>query len=194
MADLYEVLGVSPSATDKDIKQAYRRRSLETHPDRFPVGSPEQEETTVRFQEVNSAYYVLSDPERRQDYDTKRSSGVGAGGGYGSFPKESDAKANAQFNKEFKSTFETMMGEEGRSKPQLWFGLWAVLGGLAGVVLGFIIFNFPGAMIGAVGGFTLGRIRDVRKKAVYEVFQELPHAEKARLLSGLLTKVMTQVA
>lgn len=188
MADLYNVLGVSPSATDADIKQAYRHRSLETHPDRFPVGSPEQSEATTRFQEVNNAYYVLSDSGRRREYDLKRRTGEGSG--YGSVPKYGGAKANDQFNNEFKATFEQMMGEDGLRQSSHWCGLWAMVGGAAGVVLGFIIFNIPGAMAGAVAGYWLGSVRDVRKKAVGEVFQELPHAEKARMLSTLLGKVM----
>lgn len=194
MADLYEVLGISPSASDSEIKQAYRHRSLETHPDRFPVDSPEQANATSQFQDVNNAYYVLSDAGRRRDYDSKRSSGSSRDAGYGTIPKNPGGKADDQFNKEFRSTFEQMMGEEGLGQSNHWCGIWGMAGGAAGVVLGFIIFNIPGAMAGGVAGYWLGRIRDVRKKAVGEVFQELPHAEKARLLSGLLGKVMGQVS
>lgn len=61
MADLYEVLGVDPSASPEDVKRAYRRKAREHHPD---AGGDEE-----RFKEVTRAYEVLSDPVRRRRYD-----------------------------------------------------------------------------------------------------------------------------
>ncbi len=63
--DYYKILGVSRNATQEEIKRAYRRLALKYHPDRNK-GNKEAEE---RFKEINEAYAVLSDPEKRRQYD-----------------------------------------------------------------------------------------------------------------------------
>ena len=75
MADFYELLGVSRDATPEDIKKAYRRKAREHHPD-ANHGDPEAE---ARFKELSVAYEVLSDPDRRQQYDLYGEAGVGGG-------------------------------------------------------------------------------------------------------------------
>ncbi|MGB1274818.1 MAG: DnaJ C-terminal domain-containing protein [Nannocystaceae bacterium] len=66
--DHYAVLGVKPDATQDDIKSAYRRLALATHPDRHP-GDVEAEE---RFRSISQAYAVLSDPKQRARFNTSR--------------------------------------------------------------------------------------------------------------------------
>src|SRR6188508_3046642 len=63
--DLYDALGVSRGASQDEIKKAYRKLVRQYHPDKNP-GDAEAEE---RFKEVQGAYDVLSDPEKRQAYD-----------------------------------------------------------------------------------------------------------------------------
>src|SRR5437870_2147933 len=64
--DYYEILGVSRSATEDDVKKAYRKLALKYHPDRNPEDRQRSEE---RFKEISEAYQVLSEPERRSLYD-----------------------------------------------------------------------------------------------------------------------------
>ncbi len=66
--DLYEVLGVSPEATQEEIKKAYRRLARKYHPDL----NPGDKEAERRFKEINEAYEVLSDPKKRAEYDQLR--------------------------------------------------------------------------------------------------------------------------
>ncbi|MBI2845687.1 MAG: DnaJ domain-containing protein [Chloroflexi bacterium] len=63
--DYYQTLGLSRGASDKDIKQAYRRLARQYHPDVNPGNQSSQE----KFKEINEAYEVLSDPAKRQKYD-----------------------------------------------------------------------------------------------------------------------------
>ncbi len=80
--DYYEVLGVPRTATEEEIKKAYRKLALQYHPDRNP-GDKEAEE---KFKEIAEAYAVLSDPEKRQRYDRFGHAGVsGSGSGFGGF-------------------------------------------------------------------------------------------------------------
>jgi DnaJ-class molecular chaperone len=70
--DYYNVLGLSPLATETEIRNAYRRLAKQYHPDKSftanrPILSNEQ------FDEINEAYHILSDKKRRQDYDLVRS-------------------------------------------------------------------------------------------------------------------------
>lgn len=61
----YEILGVNRTADEEEIKRAFRRRALRVHPDRNP-GDPR---AAAKFNRVNEAYEVLSDPDRRRAYD-----------------------------------------------------------------------------------------------------------------------------
>ncbi len=78
--DFYEILGVERGCTIEDLKKAYRRLALQYHPDRNP-GSQESED---RFKEINEAYSVLSDPQRREQYDLYGNAGP-AGRGFEGF-------------------------------------------------------------------------------------------------------------
>jgi molecular chaperone DnaJ len=80
--DYYEVLDVARTATEAELKKAYRRLAMKYHPDR----NPNDHEAEERFKEVKEAYEVLTDPQRRAVYDQYGHEGLsGRGGGQGGF-------------------------------------------------------------------------------------------------------------
>ena len=104
--DLYELLGVPHTATDEQIKSAYRKRARELHPD-ANGGDPESE---ARFKEVSLAYEVLSDPDRRARYDRFGPEGVFGQPGAGGFDFD------AGLGDLFEAFFGTMGGGAGRGR------------------------------------------------------------------------------
>jgi len=221
--DYYKILEISPSATQAQIREAYKKAALKHHPDRVPADSPDRAQKTKRFQQINDAYYTLSESSRRKEYDeARRYTGFTGGGrsgassttayddedpeeeiprqappgGFGAwsswFSGQPEAEQSRRSSAQFESVFDEMLREEGMAEgetAQPTGKFWSFVGGLSGGALGFIMANFPGAVAGAVAGNRLGAVRDSRGKSVYQVFQELPQGEKAKLLSDLAARV-----
>ena len=90
--DYYEVLGVDKNASENDIKKAYRKAAMKYHPDKFANATDaEKKDAEEKFKEINEAYQVLSDNEKKQQYDqfghaAFEQGGAGfGGGGFGGF-------------------------------------------------------------------------------------------------------------
>ncbi len=81
--DYYATLGVDKKATPEEIKKAYRKLARRYHPDR----NPDDKQAEAKFKEISQAHDVLSDPEKRKQYDSGSGpfANAGAGGGFGGF-------------------------------------------------------------------------------------------------------------
>lgn len=79
--DYYEVLGVGRTATDQELKSAYRKLAMQYHPDR----NPDNQQAEEQFKELNEAYAVLSNAENRARYDRYGHAGIGNSAGAGSW-------------------------------------------------------------------------------------------------------------
>jgi molecular chaperone DnaJ len=100
--DYYEVLGVRPEASEAEHKKAFRSLAMQCHPDRNP-GDKQAEE---RFKEVNEAYAILSDPDKRAHYDRFGTApGTGAGPNF-----------DSGFGSLFEDIFENFLGGSGRGR------------------------------------------------------------------------------
>ena len=111
MRDYYEILGVERTADDGVLKASYRKLAMEHHPDR----NGGCEEAEGRFKEINEAYSILSDPQKRAAYDRFGHAGVngsgGGGGGNGQFHDVNDI-----FSEVFGDVFGDMFGGRGRQR------------------------------------------------------------------------------
>ena len=77
--DYYEVLGLSKGASEEEIKKAYRKIAIKFHPDK----NPDDKSAEDKFKEAAEAYEVLSNPQKKQQYDQFGHAGMGGQGGFG---------------------------------------------------------------------------------------------------------------
>ncbi len=112
--DFYEVLGVTRGATDEEVKKAYRKLVFEYHPDR----NPNKKEAEAKIRELNAAYEILGDPEKRGTYERLR---------WGWEPRDAppdptailDAMEQKLFEEGHKEVFQAIIKDKVRAKKEL---------------------------------------------------------------------------
>lgn len=104
--DYYSVLGVERNADEATIKHAYRKLAMEYHPDR----NSGDKEAEKKFKEINEAYDVLKDSQRRAAYDQFGHAAF-EGGGFGGFGGARSAQSTHGFGQQFSDVFEDLFGE-----------------------------------------------------------------------------------
>ena len=97
--DYYEILGIAKSASEQEIKKAYKRLAMKYHPDR----NPDNKEAEAKFKELSEAYEVLSDSQKREAYNRFGHEGVHAAGGTSGFGAD-------QFSDVFSDIFSDFFG------------------------------------------------------------------------------------
>lgn len=113
---------------------------------------------------------MLSDPERRRAYDKDH---------------KSAGNKNVDPTAIFTSVFDDLLIPEVANPVYFW----QPIGALAGIILGFIIFNIPGAVFGYYMGSKTGKVRDMKGVSVYEAFSKLPLDKRGQILSDIGKKM-----
>lgn len=109
MTELYEILGVTPDATESEIRRAYRKQAIKWHPDKNPDNPAEAERS---FKLVAEAYEVLSDPEKKEVYDEYGLNGVREGASRGGRGQGHHGFGGGGFHVDPFELFRTIFGGE----------------------------------------------------------------------------------
>jgi curved DNA-binding protein CbpA len=163
--DYYQILGVSSKASPEELRKSYISLSLKHHPDRSTDPT-----STVKFQEIANAYSVLCDPVKRKEYDQSL------------LMSDKDVDPFQLFT----SVFDDLLIPE-VPNPVYYYQL---IGAIAGIILGFIILNIPGAIFGYYFGSKMGKVRDMKGVCVYEAFTSLPIDRRMKILSDISLKIL----
>ena len=112
--DYYEILGVSRTSSQTEIKSAFRRAAMKCHPDLHP-GDKDAEE---QFKKVNEAFSILSDPHKKQMYDQYGHEGINGAGGFGGFNASGFGDVGDIFSSVFGDIFGGGFGSARGGKPR----------------------------------------------------------------------------
>ncbi|KAJ1499923.1 hypothetical protein HMI54_015087 [Coelomomyces lativittatus] len=189
LPNYYSTLHVSQDANFNDILKSYQKLALQLHPELHP----NDQATETAYEELNQAYFVLSDKERRLKYDRTRqkpsssaSNSVALTSVF--FPGASEHMDF--FDSVFADLIENEIKEEHQKSISTQGSLWKSLGTMSGSILGFIFANIPGAMIGAVVGFKAGQVRDKTGRSVMDVWRSMNPDKRRSILNRLVQKLL----
>lgn len=117
--DYYKILGLDKNASDEDIKKAYRKLARKHHPDL----NPNDKEAHLKFQQINEANEVLSDPEKRKKYDEYGANWKHAGQFEQAKQQQANQRGGQPFTEsfgddQFSDFFESLFGGQGRTRQQ----------------------------------------------------------------------------
>jgi len=152
--DYYKILGVAKSASDDEIKKAYRKLALKTHPDRNKAADAQE-----KFQEIGEAFEVLSDPQKKRIYDQVGEDGLKYGGGGGDggsgFPGSGFPGGGGR-TFHFSNAEDIFKNFFGTSSPSGFDddeggGFGGMPGGFGGIPMGMFMNGMPGGMPGMSG-------------------------------------------
>lgn len=155
--DYYEVLGVTKNSTLDDIKKAYKKLAMKWHPDKNPN---DMEMAKEKFREVSEAYQVLSDPEKRKNYDAYGFDGPKVGGFSSNFDFSDADSIFKQFfrnsgfdNEEDEMFFGSIFGRKNKNGQRGGFGSFGGFGGFNSMFDNDDFFNSGFGKMGSFSSF-----------------------------------------
>lgn len=217
LPDYYAILEVAPTATNDQIKTAYKKAALKWHPDRVSHDSPERPKRTKKFQAINDAYYTLSEATRRKEYDDARQFHTTSGGrmftdeddeeveeeiprastNAGGFPwswftgqgTASAEQADDFARGQFRGPFEEMMDAAGFSEGDQHRPT-SRFWSIAGTAAGGVLGFIVGNALGAtIGAFVGNRAGTIRDKAGKSVYEVFQSLDQ-----GSKARVLSELA
>jgi curved DNA-binding protein CbpA len=182
MTDPYAALGVPRQATEAEIKTAFRRLAKETHPDL----NGNNQQTVARFREVAEAYEILSDPDKRREYDAISAQGAygqnaygqnASGQGAADWRQAAGARASQKFTadeieRQIHEMYEYVRPYKAQARKSLFVGLAWMIGGIL-VSLSTVLIAWGAILLGGIQAYRSWRQYTQINRFVANVEEEM---------------------